>query len=256
MNDKRLLVWTAEGQQRPMRFECVSRTNVGLRRKINEDSVFADSDRALWAVADGMGGHEAGEIASTMVTDALRSLPAASDINQLATLAVDALRDVNRQLLDLARAESTDHESTIGTTVVGLTIGGGNYSCFWMGDSRAYRIRGDEISRVTHDHSVVQNLVDAGLLRPEEADSHENANLITRAVGVHEKFEIDIVGGDAMSGDLFLLASDGLTRVVRDEELIAELNALPPNDAADSLIDMVMTRGAPDNVSLIIVRLE
>ena len=256
MNDKRLLVWTAEGQQGPMRFECVTRTNVGLRRKINEDSVLADSNRALWAVADGMGGHEAGEIASTMVTDALRSLPPAGDVKHLAALAVDALRDVNRQLLDLARAGSTNHESTIGTTVVGLAIGDDNFSCFWMGDSRAYRVRGDEIRRVTHDHSVVQNLVDAGLLKPEEADSHENANLITRAVGVNEKFEIDIVGGDARSGDKFLLASDGLTRIVRDDELIAALNSLPPAEAADSLIEMVLMRGAPDNVSLIIISLQ
>lgn len=238
-----------------MRFECVSRTHVGLRRKINEDSVFADSARGLWAVADGMGGHDAGEIASTMVTDALRCLPVASDANELTAKAVDALRDVNRQLLDLARSNGETQRTTIGTTVVGLIIAGGNFNCFWMGDSRGYRLRGDEIKRVTHDHSVVQNLVDAGLLRPEEADSHENANLITRAVGVGEKFEIETVTGDAQPGDQFLLASDGLTRVVPDEELAAELSTHSPEEAADNLIDMVMARGAPDNVSLIIVKL-
>lgn len=238
-----------------MRLECVSRTHVGLRRKINEDSLFADPVRALFAVADGMGGHEAGEIASTMVTDALRSLPAAADVNELSALAVDALRDVNRQLLDLARSNGDTRDITIGTTVVGLTIASDMFSCFWMGDSRAYHIRGDEIRRVTHDHSVVQNLVDAGLIRPEEAETHENANLITRAVGVHEKFEIEMVGGEARSGDQFLLASDGLTRLVKDEELIAELNSAAPDEAADNLIEMVMTRGAPDNVSLIIIKL-
>lgn len=238
-----------------MRFECVSRTHVGLRRKINEDSVLVDCERRLWAVADGMGGHDAGEIASTMVTDALRCLPEARTINELAQQAVEALRQVNRQLLDLAQSQAQDHETTIGTTVVGLTVDDGAFGCFWMGDSRAYRIRGGEISRVTHDHSVVQNLVDAGMLKPEEAETHENANLITRAVGVNEKFEIEVVTGDARPGDQFLLASDGLTRVVRDEELAAELNHREPEDAADQLIDLVMARGAPDNVSLVIVRL-
>lgn len=237
-----------------MRFECVSRTHVGLRRKINEDSVFADSERGLWAVADGMGGHEAGEIASTMVTDALRCLPPNRDIDEVASQAVESLRTVNHQLLDLARSNHQNRESTIGTTVVGLVIGDRNFRCFWMGDSRAYRIRDDEITRVTHDHSVVQNLVDAGLLKPEEAETHENANLITRAVGVREKFEIDVVKGDVRPGDLFLLASDGLTRVVRDHELAAELSDRAPHEAADNLIDMVMARGAPDNVSLIIVK--
>ena len=238
-----------------MRYECVSRTHVGLRRKINEDSVFADSERGLWAVADGMGGHDAGEVASTMVTDALRCLPASSDIDEVAGQAVDALRSVNRQLLDLARSNHQDRQSTIGTTVVGLTIADDHFRCFWMGDSRAYRIRASEIARVTHDHSVVQNLVDAGLLKPEEAETHENANLITRAVGVREQFEIEVVKGDVRPGDLFLLASDGLTRVVRDHEIAAELRGRTPHEAADHLIDMVMARGAPDNVSLIIVKL-
>jgi serine/threonine protein phosphatase PrpC len=237
-----------------MRYECVSRTHVGLRRKINEDSVFADSERALWAVADGMGGHEAGEVASTMVTDALRCLPRVENLDELASQAVETLRGVNRQLLDLARSDARERETTIGTTVVGLAIDHDDFRCFWMGDSRAYRLRHAEITRVTHDHSVVQNLVDAGLLNPEEAETHENANLITRAVGVREKFEIEIVKGDVRPGDLFLLASDGLTRVVRDHELVAELSYRTPHEAADRLIDMVMARGAPDNVSLVIVK--
>jgi serine/threonine protein phosphatase PrpC len=124
-----------------------------------------------------------------------------------------------------------------------------------MGDSRAYRLRGGEITRLTRDHSLVQNLVDAGMLRPEEADTHEDANLITRAVGAAEEVEVDIVSGDARPGDQFLLASDGLTRVVRDEELAAELQQAPPAQAADNLIETVLARGAPDNVSLIVTKL-
>jgi serine/threonine protein phosphatase PrpC len=238
-----------------MRFECVSRTHVGLQRKINEDSVFVNTERGLWAVADGMGGHEAGEIASMMVTDALRCLPAVDDIDQLAAQAVDTLGQVNRDLIELARSAERKRRGTIGTTVVGLAIANGSFRCFWMGDSRAYRIRDREISRVSHDHSLVQNLVDAGMLKPEEAESHENANLITRAVGADEKAEVEIVSGDVKIGDQFLLASDGLTRVVRDHELLAELERASPAQAADSLIETVLQRGAPDNVSLVIIKI-
>ena len=236
-----------------MRFECITRTHVGLRRKINEDSVFADSERGLWVVADGMGGHEAGEIASTMVTDALRCLPITENIDTLAERAVEALRQVNRELVELAK--SAGNERTIGTTVVGLAIVDGSFRCFWMGDSRAYRLRGGELTRVTRDHSLVQELVDAGMLTPQEAETHENANLITRAVGAAEDVQVDIVSGDARTGDQFLLASDGLTRVVRDDELAAELERGPLEQAADNLIDTVLARGAPDNVSLIITKL-
>lgn len=241
---------------KPMRVECVSRTHVGLRRKINEDSLFVDAERGLWAVADGMGGHEAGEIASTMVTDALRCLPAAGDIDALAAYALDALRDVNRELIALAGSDGRDGGATIGTTVVGLAIADGGYRCFWAGDSRAYRMRDGAITRVTRDHSLVQNLVDAGMLRPEDADSHADANLITRAVGVADAIEVEMVSGDALPGDCFLLASDGLTRVVRDDELAALLARREPSEAADEMIETVLERGAPDNVSLVIVRLD
>jgi serine/threonine protein phosphatase PrpC len=236
-----------------MRFDCASRTHVGLKRKINEDSIFADPDRGLWVVADGMGGHEAGEVASGMVINALRALPLLGDLDELASCAAEALKQVNRDLIGLARSGGSNR--TIGTTVVGLAIAGGSFRCFWLGDSRAYRLRDGEITRISHDHSLVQSLVDAGMIKPEEAESHENANLITRAVGVADNVEVDIVSGDALSGDQFLLASDGLTRVVRDEELAAALGRASPAEAADNLLATVLERGAPDNVSLIIARL-
>jgi serine/threonine protein phosphatase PrpC len=236
-----------------MGFECASRTDVGLKRKINEDSVFADPERGLWVVADGMGGHEAGEIASAMVTDALRNLPPCDDLDELASEAVAAIQRVNRELIDLARA--SDRQQTIGTTVVGLAIANGAYRCFWMGDSRAYLFRGGELARISHDHSLDQNLVDAGMLKPEDAESHANANLITRAVGVAEHADVDVVAGEAMPGDRFLLASDGLTRVVPDDEIAAELERSSPGEAVDRLTETVLARGAPDNVSLIVASL-
>ena len=236
-----------------MRFECASRTNVGLKRKINEDSLFVDSERGLWAVADGMGGHDAGEVASATVVEALRNLPRVENLDELASAAKDALAGANRQLIDLAR--SSGSQQSIGTTVVGIAIADGAFRCFWMGDSRAYRFRDGYLSRISRDHSLVQKLIDAGMLSPEDAEHHENANVVTRAVGVSEQVEVDVVSGDAVPGDQFLLASDGLTRVVEDDEIAAELQSSPPDQAADKLIELVLSRGAPDNVTIVIVKL-
>jgi serine/threonine protein phosphatase PrpC len=236
-----------------MRVECASRTDVGLKRKVNEDSLLAAPERSLWAVADGMGGHEAGEVASAMVVEALGRLAPSEDLDHLADEAVASLRHVNGELIDLARARDLDR--TIGTTVVGLALAGESYRCFWAGDSRAYLLRDGMIRRLTRDHSLVQTLVDSGMIKPEEADRHENSNVITRAVGVSETLEVDIVSGDARPGDRFMLASDGLTRVVDDQEIAAELERGSPADAAERLVQTVLARGAPDNVTIVILRL-
>jgi serine/threonine-protein phosphatase Stp1 len=233
-------------------FECISRTHVGLRRKVNEDSVMVRTDHGMWAVADGMGGHEAGDVASQKVAEALASLPDGRDLDDVTDTAVSALDDVNAELIRLARS---DHRPrTIGSTVVGLAIRDGQYRCFWAGDSRAYRVRGNAIERLTRDHSLVQGLIDAGMLSREEAKDHPDANVITRAVGASETLDVEITAGDAQPGDQFLLASDGLTRLVEDEELASIISSWPAGEAADTLIDAVLARGAPDNVSLILTR--
>ena len=236
-----------------MNFECVSRTHVGLRRKVNEDSVLVRPGRGLWAVADGMGGHDAGDVASAMVTEGLMRLPIVYGLDDLVESAIATLTRVNHQLIALAA--SSGAARTIGSTVVGLAVADGEFRCFWAGDSRAYRVRGARIDQLTRDHSLVQDLVDAGMLDPREAEGHPNANVITRAVGVVEELKVDVVGGDARPGDQFLLASDGLTRLVDDDELATELISRPAEEAADRLVDMVLDRGAPDNVSLVIVRM-
>jgi serine/threonine-protein phosphatase Stp1 len=233
--------------------ECVSQTHVGLRRKVNEDSMLVRTDRGLWVVADGMGGHDAGDVASAMVTDALRRLPIVYGLDQLVESAIAALQGVNHELIVLAA--SNDDQRTIGSTVVAVAIADGQYRCFWAGDSRAYRIREGQIAQLTRDHSLVQDLVDAGMLTPQEAENHPNASVITRAVGVVEELKIDTVSGDVRPGDLFLLASDGLTRVVEDSELVAELTSNSPAEAAETLIKTVLSRGAPDNVTIVIAKL-
>ena len=236
-----------------MAFECVSKTHVGLRRKVNEDSMLVRTDRGLWAVADGMGGHDAGDVASAKITEALLRLPIVYSLDDLVESAIVALKRVNAELIQIAARE---HDSrTIGSTVVGLAIADGQYRCFWAGDSRAYRIRGSEIVQLTRDHSLVQDLVDAGMLTPQEAENHPNSSVITRAVGVVEDLRVDIASGDVAPGDLFLLATDGLTRLVDDHELVTELTSNRPAEAVETLVETVLSRGAPDNVSIIITRL-
>ena len=227
-------------------FDQVVRTHVGCRRKLNEDAVLAGPDRRLWAVADGMGGHEAGEVASAMVVDALARC--GDDVRG----ALGALADVNARLIELGR--SGGETRTIGSTVVGLVANGDAFTCFWAGDSRGYRIRDGQLVRLTRDHSLVQDLIDAGMIGEQEAETHPNANVITRAVGVAEQLQVDSVRGEIRPGDIFLLASDGLTRLINDRELGDELANGDLEASADRLLQLTLDRDAPDNVSLILVR--
>lgn len=235
-----------------MGFECVSRTHVGLKRSVNEDSVLVRTDAGLWAVADGMGGHEAGDVASKKVVEALEAVPANDELDEFTHSAIAALGQVNQDLIHLAR--SVHRPRTIGSTAVAVAISDGEFRCFWAGDSRAYRLRGGQLEQLSKDHSLVRSLIDAGMLSEEEAKDHPDSNVITRAVGASENLDIDIAGGTTRSGDIFLLGSDGLTRVVADAEMASILGSWSLSEAADTLIDLVLERGAPDNVSLIIVR--
>ncbi len=203
-------------------------------------------------MADGMGGHDAGDVASAKVTEALLRLPIVYGLDDLVGCAVAALEKVNRELIELAG--SRESERSIGSTVVGLAIVAGRFSCFWAGDSRAYRIRDGQIVQLSRDHSLVQDLVDAGMVAPNDIRDHPNANVITRAVGATENLKVDTTSGDVAPGDMFLLASDGLTRPVEDHELAEVLTSLPAEEAADSLVERVLARGAPDNLSFIIVK--
>ncbi|NUT01629.1 MAG: serine/threonine-protein phosphatase [Sphingomonas sp.] len=224
-----------------------------MKRKVNEDSILVRTERGLWAVADGMGGHEAGDVASSSVVEALSMVPPHANLERFANDAMTALKNVNHQLIQLAR-EGT-HPRTIGSTVVSLVISGEQFACMWAGDSRAYRVREGEIAQITRDHSLVQDLIDAGMLAPAEAEGHPNANVVTRAVGATEDLNVDVSAGETREGDLFILASDGLTRVVNDDLIYAELTSKPLEQAADRLVEMVLERGAPDNVSFVIVRM-
>ncbi len=233
------------------RMACV--THVGLVRKINEDSVLAKPEIGLWAIADGMGGYGGGDVASRSVIDALGTLaPSASAADLLGEFERKIMR-VNAELRALSLSRDA---AVIGTTLIALMVHRSHFACVWCGDSRAYLRRGDELSRVSRDHSEVQELIDRGLLDEEEARSWPRRNVVTRALGATDQAELDLVDGPIYAGDRFLLCSDGLTGHVRDEEIAALIVEGEPQKACDDLLDLTLDRGAHDNVSIIVVDCE
>ncbi len=199
-----------------------------------------------------MGGHEAGDVASNLTIEMIGQMQGSRNVDTVLAEADAVLQDTNRRLVDMARASGS--RSTIGTTIVGLAIAGDRYGLFWAGDSRAYRLRGQDIRQLSRDHSLVQDLVEAGMLAIEDAESHPDANVVTRAVGAAENLKVARRVGDVQSGDIFLLASDGLTKVVDRIEIGDVLLRQNPAQSCQTLVDLTLERGAPDNVSVVIVR--
>ena len=235
-----------------MRFQSASRTDVGCKRKINEDAFLDRSDQSLWVVADGMGGHEAGEVASAMVVDSLKDAITEIELGPALQQIEKALQSANARMVQSMIGE---RDKKMGSTAVGLLVADdGRHVFFWVGDSRGYRVRNGEIAQITRDHSLVQKLVDNKLLSPEEAATHPDANVITRAVGADKDLEIDHIVDVAQPNDIFILASDGLTRCVSDAEICRVVTTANPGQACETLVDLVLERGAPDNVTVIIVR--
>ena len=233
------------------KFLSVGRTHVGCVRSLNEDAVLNRADIGLWAVADGMGGHEGGEVASAAVVDALSGVSNFTTAYAFRDAAAQALIEANAKLVELSAGRGT-----MGSTVVTLLAHEGHYACLWAGDSRAYLYRAGALKRLTRDHSVVQEMVDAGAITEERARAHPRSNVITRAVGAREQLEVESVFGPIQAGDRFLLCSDGLTGVVADREIAEHMIRAPLEAAAERLIDQALARGAPDNVSLVLAAAE
>jgi protein phosphatase len=227
-----------------------SATHVGKVREVNEDSLLARPDVGLWAVADGMGGHGGGDLASSAVVAALATIDAADSAAELLARFEDRIIHVNADLRALARARGAQ---VVGATIVAILIHGSHYACVWCGDSRAYLLRGGKLTQVSHDHSEVQDLIDRGVLEPKEAKRWPRRNVITRALGVADQPALEIGDGPVAIGDRFLLCSDGLTNHVEDSEIAALLAADEPQKACARLISLTLQRGASDNVSVIVV---
>jgi len=225
-------------------------THVGTVRKHNEDNLISRPELGLWAVADGAGGHHAGEVASGAIIAALAKLPAGLGV---ADLVSEVRRDLAAVHHDMrAQAATRGEGAMIASTFVALIIRQDHYSCLWAGDSRAYLWRGAQLRQISRDHSLVQELVDTGHLTPEAAEHHPHANIITRAVGAEAELELDHVTGTILPGDFFVLCSDGVNKALPDADITQILGTGPP-EPADALIQAALARKATDNITAIVI---
>lgn len=235
-------------------------TDVGLCREHNEDAISWDTRLGLALLADGMGGHNAGEVASILAVDSIKTSLAdvvtpeivASGVVDYKSVVVDAISFANREINEQS-LENPDYAGMGTTLVLVLFL---NHSLIYahVGDSRIYRLRNGEFYRLTSDHSLVQEMIDNGYLTHEEAQESTSRNLITRALGISEEVEVDIADEDTEIGDIYLLCSDGLTDLVSDGEIAAMLtqNRDDLESAARMLVDMANHKGGTDNISVVL----
>ena len=226
-----------------MRFVVGARTDVGRVREGNEDSYMVHEP--LFAVADGMGGHQGGEVASKLALDTLLE---ATDGVALA----QAVQDANRAVFE--RAGSDPALAGMGTTLTAFIADGDTLRLAHVGDSRAYLLRDGELQRITTDHTVVEGLVEKGELTPQEASIHPQRSILTRAVGVEGDVQVDQASLDLRPGDRLLLCSDGLTGMIEDDHINRILEERPdPQDAADALVEAANEAGGQDNVTAVVI---
>lgn len=225
------------------------RTDIGKLRKQNEDAAWFDEARAVFAVADGMGGHLAGEVASRMAIEAVQRMARENERPGIAALR-EAVACAHETIL--ARAQDHIECAGMGTTLSVLWLGENYAYIAHVGDSRIYRLREGSLTQITQDHSLVEELVRAGLITREQARTHPRRNIITRALGTHGENEPDLLVTDVQDGDVFLLCTDGLTGMVPDDEIERTLRDCGIEAAADRLLALALDAGGRDNVTLIL----
>lgn len=235
---------------RRFRFRSAGLSHVGMVRQWNQDAFLDRADIGVWVVADGMGGHASGDAASLSIVEEFSRLGPANDARAL-LLSVERAADAAQRRLCGIRAAAP-----VGTTLAALLIHGERFAVVWAGDSRVYLLRENVLKQLTHDHSLVQELVDQGTLGAEEARVHPLRSRITRAVASDLPLALERVEGRARSGDLFLLCSDGLTGHLRDSEIREVLTGTPVKQAAQRLVDATLDAGAADNVTVVVVAVE
>ena len=241
--------------------QAVLKTDVGLVRTENQDFATLTTAREesashtggrLMVVADGMGGHRGGATASRLAVDTVKTSYLAAENDDVPAALREAMARANARVF--TEAQSNADLRGMGTTTSALVIRGEKAWFAHVGDSRIYMLRGNEFRQLTQDHSLVATMVREGLLTEAEAETHPRRNVLQRSIGVTEDVEIDVVGPiDVQEGDVFLLCSDGLHGVLKEDEL-KEVAKLPIERAADEYVRLTLQRGAPDNVTVIVAK--
>lgn len=249
-----------------MRVEITSCTDTGQVREHNEDCMAHDSKLGIAVLADGMGGYQAGEVASkiaveTVLAELSSSLSHYAKQNQAASSAVinallkSAIQKANQAILDAATQEP--QYRGMGTTIVAAVLKGHELSIAHVGDSRLYRLRHQQLQQLTVDHSVLQELIDCGFYTRAQAQHSPNRHIVTRALGVMEQVDIDVQTQIVMENDLYLLCSDGLNDMLEDEEIELLLNELPLDleHIAQNLVNLANDHGGTDNISVMLLQM-
>lgn len=234
-----------------MQAESVAFTHRGAVREHNEDAFVELPDSGLWLVADGMGGHRAGDVASQLICDTVTrawrqhdGMPGKVELEQ-------AIQQANQRIRQFGREELAGQ--TLGSTVVALLIERDVYHLFWAGDSRCYRFRDNEVTQLSRDHSQVADMVEKGVLDEREADRHPLAHIITRAVGVEDALTLDYRSGQVEQGDYFLLCSDGVSKKLGNAEIRDFLNDGLIYDVSQAMMHSLLINGCDDNITCAIV---
>lgn len=227
-------------------------THPGNRRHYNQDAYFCHDQNGVWAVADGMGGHEAGEIASQTIVQSLANLTQSGLQNSHTLNITSILEDVNQQLYQ----QNSANDRMVGSTVAMVRADKEQCTCLWAGDSRIYLYRAQQLQQLSVDHSYVQELINQGQLTATDAQTHQQRNVITRAIGVNEQLDIESKQLKLLPHDILLLCSDGLYNEVADEEIAAILEYATPPTAMKNLLDLCLSREAKDNISFVIVEVD
>lgn len=224
-------------------------SHVGLRRELNEDTYYGDTELGLWLVADGMGGHEFGEVASALARDTV-----VREVKSGSTL-VDSIRSADEEIIRQSRRRAEG--LPMGTTMVALRTNDNRFELAWVGDSRAYLWNG-QLRQLSSDHSYVQELIDQGAITPEQARTHPHRNVVTQALGVTdpESLKVETISGELRPGFQILLCSDGLTEEVDDATIGSLLSQpdLSAQECVDHLVSAALDGGGSDNVTVVLLR--
>jgi len=240
----------------PLSLRHAAATDIGRVRQGNEDSFYADDEASVFVVADGMGGHAAGEvaaqIAASRVGEALSGAVGTQPAAELAETLEAAIAEANRRIL--SRAQDDPACYGMGTTITALCVLDASFLIGHVGDSRAYRLRGGSLERITKDHTLVQQEVDRGTLTDEQARVHPRSNVLTRALGIPGGFATDLYEGTLEAGDRVLLATDGLSAMLADAEIERILAAaLDVEATAGQLVERANAAGGLDNTTVIVI---
>lgn len=235
----------------PLEWQSTAATDKGRRRRINEDAFLDAPGKGLWVVADGMGGHHAGDVASQSIIKKLEQFSAGDSLDKVVDTLEGQLLQVNRELVEQS---ATNHTRTMGSTAVVFAVFQNKGIMLWAGDSRLYRLREGRLRQLTEDHSLVQEMINSGQLTPAEAENHPSSNVITRAIGVNEALYIDVEYFDIQQGDRILLCSDGLYREISEADLLSLLAIEDLEQCNNELIEAALTAGGRDNITSVLVQ--